>query len=157
MARSPAPWLALLALLPDGVMPRRTPVAAPGTAGAAPDSPIAGWESLVLDLSDMPFGIRVLSVTLDAHGTPIAASDHVMRRDVDAAGQPRTAPPRMRQESVGGRIEADGSVHGTHWIIEGSEVDGDEPPPDWQRTSRAPTADETRRLLALVRDVVARC
>jgi hypothetical protein len=153
-------WFALLGPLPDGIAPERKPVAAPGVPGAAPDSPIAGWESLTFDLSAPPFGLRAILVTLDADGTPISASDHVFIRDVDASESDQ--PVNVRHESVGGRIESDGSFRGTHWLFEGPEppedhdgAEGDTAP--WvRRESRALTAQETARLLQIVNEVLAR-
>jgi hypothetical protein len=148
-------WLSLLAPLPADAKPERKPLATPGSEGAAPDSPIAGWQDLILDLSDVPFGHRIVSVVLDATGQPIAASDHVVLRAVDASGRAPDGPVRMRQESVGGRIESDGTFRGTHWIIEGPEPAGDEEPA-WPQTPRPPTDEEGARLLEIVREVVAR-
>ena len=152
----PADWLKLLAPLPDDAVPRRSPVAPPGTEGAKPGSPIAGWINVVLDLSDMPHGTRVLLVTLDADGRAISASDHVYVRDISgleyhAALQARVP---MRQESVGGRLEEDGSFRGTHWTVEGMESDEDEP--KWQHTPRPPSEAETAALKELVEEMLKR-
>jgi hypothetical protein len=155
MSRTPAPWLSLLAPLPADVVPHRAPVAAPGTPQAAPDSPIAGWQSLIVDRSDLPFGGRVVHVTLDAAGVPISASDHVYLRDVDATSQAPADPVQMRQLSVGGRIEADGTFRGTHWTTAGPEPADDEEP-QWQMTPRPPTEREIAALMALVHEVMAR-
>ena len=153
--RPPAAWLSLLSPVPADVVPRRSPVASPGTAGAAPDSPIAGWESLTIDLTDLPFGTRIIMVTLDATGQPISGSDHVLHRDVNAVDQSGARRVYMRQESIGGRIEADGTFRGTHWEVEGFEPEDDDPP-DWKHTPRQPTAEESRALLDLLREVITR-
>src|SRR5689334_14608179 len=100
--RAPA-WLALFAPIPADARPLRKPVAPAGSALADPGSPIAGWESMILDLSAPPFGTRLVMVALDETGTPLSASDHVMTRD--AAGAP-AAPVHVTQVSVGGRIES---------------------------------------------------
>lgn len=154
MPRTPAPWLSLLAPLPPELTPDRRLVAPPGSPQAAPGSPVAGWEALTIDRSDVPFGTRVVLVTLDAAGTPIAASDHVHLREVDADVAPGP-PVQMRQFSVGGRIEIDGTFRGTHWTTVGPEPEGDEPP-QWQMTPRPPTNEEIAGLMAIVREVVAR-
>lgn len=150
MSRPRAPWLTLLSALPADAVVRRSPV----LPDAAVDSPVAGWENLVVDRSDLPHGWRIVMVTLDAAGTPIAASDHVHHRDVDG-GQPPVGPVTMHGESVGGRLESDGSFRGTHWTTDGPEPVDDEPP-QWRMTPRPPAAEEVAALLALVRDVVAR-
>jgi hypothetical protein len=153
--REPAPWLSLFAPLPDDARPSRKPVSAAGTPGAMPESPIAGWESLTLDLSDPPFGIRIVMVTIDASGRPISASDHVMLRQVGDQPAGSNEKVAMSQSSLGGRIEEDGSFRGTFWTVEGPEPDGDELP-QWLQTPRAPTDEEVARLMAIVQDVTAR-
>ena len=152
------PWLRFLAPLPADIRPIRKPVAAPGTPGAAPESPIAGWENVSLDLSAPDHGLRVVIVTLDATGTAISASDHVLLTLPSANGE-----KLLRHESLGGRIEADGSFLGTHWIAEGPEppegedVQNQEPGIPWGNpVYRQPTAAEVERLLEIARDVVAR-
>lgn len=155
MGRERASWLALLAPLPADAIPRRKPVAEPGSPQAASDSPIHGWESLLLDLSDPPFGTRIVMVTLDADGRAISASDHVMVRHVSGADADASVPVHMTQHSVGGRIEPDGTLRGTHWTVEGPEPEGDEAP-QWSQVPRPPSADERARLLQLVRDLLSR-
>jgi hypothetical protein len=154
MTRVPAHWLTLLSPLPREWTAARRAVAPPDSPQGAPGSPIAGWQSLTIDRTDGPFGTRLIHVTVDATGTPVAASDHVHLRDV-VAGAPAPQPVLMRQYSVGGRIEADGSFRGTHWTTEGPEPVDDEQP-QWQMTPRPPTDAEVAALLAIVRDVVAR-
>ena len=150
------PWLKFLGPLPADVEPIRKPVAPPGSTAAAPESPIAGWENVTLDLSAPDHGLRVILVTLDATGTAISASDHVLLSKTDAAGE-----KILCHESLGGRIESDGSFRGTHWVAEGPE------PPDTGEQSgsqmpwgnpvnRQPTAAEVDRLLAIAREVVGR-
>lgn len=150
-----AEWLTLFGPLPPGT-PRRSPVAAPGTDGAKPDSPIAGWINVVLDFSDMPHGTRIIHVTLDATGRPISASDHVYLRDITGLDPTAALHARvpMRQESVGGRLEEDGSFRGTHWTVEGMEPDDDEP--TWTHTPRPPTDEEIVGLKRVVEDVLSR-
>jgi hypothetical protein len=147
------PWHALFAPLPADAVPRRKPVLSPELAGHEHADAIAGWDSLIVDLSDPPYGLRTIQVVLDAADRPISASDHVLVRFPDeAAGG---APVRMRQESVGGRLEIDGSFRGTHWDVSGLEPVGDEPPL-WQSTPRPPTAEELTALKALVAEIVKR-
>ena len=150
------PWLKFLGPLPADVEPIRKPVAPPGSPGAAPDSPIAGWENITLDLSAPDHGLRVILVTLDATGTAISVSDHVLLSKTDAAGE-----KILRHESLGGRIESDGSFRGTHWIAEGPEppdtdAETDAEVPWGNPVYRQPTPAETDRLLAIATDVVAR-
>ena len=112
------PWHALLAPLPAGAVPVRKPVATPGTPGADEGSPIAGWEMLTLELSAGPAGMRLVTVTLDERGRPISASDWVMyrseRRAAAGAGDGGGLVDYLHL-NVGGRIETDGSFHGTRW------------------------------------------
>jgi hypothetical protein len=141
-------WHALLAPLPAGAEPRVTPV---GPAESQ-ESPIAGWTSLALELSAGEAGLRLLQVTLDREGRPISASDHVLFRFPDES--PR-GPARIRQESIGGRLEPDGSFHGTVWLVEGDEPPG-ESEPEWEMTPRAPTSVEASLLLDLVTELMRR-
>ncbi len=147
------PWHALFAPLPPDAVPRRRPVLSSELAGHEHAAAIAGWDSLVVDLSDPPYGLRTIQVTLDAADRPISASDHVLVRFADEASA--GTPVRMRQESVGGRLELDGSFRGTHWDVSGLEPDDDEQPV-WESTPRPPTDEEVAALKALVAEMVKR-
>jgi hypothetical protein len=139
-------WHALLAPLPDGVRPRRRPVATTASLDPSAAAAIAGWSSLVLDLTAGAEGLRVVQVLLDADRRPLSASDHVLFR---TAGRDDTGRPWMRQENIGGRFETDGSFRGTCWQVEGPEPSDDEAP-RWTPVPRAPTAEEIAGLAALV-------
>ena len=139
-------WHALLAALPDGVRPRRRPVATTASLDPSAAAAIAGWSSLVLDLTAGAQGLRVVQVLLDADGRALSASDHVLFRSGARDGSGR---PWMRQENIGGRFETDGSFRGTCWQVEGPEPAEDEPP-QWTPVPRPPTADEIAGLVALV-------
>jgi hypothetical protein len=141
-------WHALLAPLPGNVRARRRPVAAATGLAPAAAAAIAGWSSLVLDLSAAG-GLRVVQVLLDADGRPLSASDHVLFRSAGREGSDR---PWIRQENIGGRFEADGDFRGTYWQVEGPEPEGDEPP-RWTPVPRAPTREEVAGLIALVEEV----
>jgi hypothetical protein len=110
---------------------------------------IAGWYSLVLDLTAGPDGLRVVQVLLDSDGRPLSASDHVLFR---SASRDDTGRPWMRQENVGGRFEPDGTFRGTCWQVEGPEPADDEPP-RWSAVPRALTAEEIDGLTALVKEM----
>ena len=131
------PWLALLAPLPAGALPRRGP------------GGLADWRSIMLDLSAGPAGLRVVQVLVDGRGELLSASDHVLLRT------PGDAPVWVRQESLGGRFNDDATFGGTHWVVEGPEPAGDEPP-DWTMTPRSPTEAEVAALRVLVAEVLAR-
>ncbi len=141
-------WHRLLAPLPTAAVPARSPVAPPDVIAMPAAASIAGWEQLVVELSDAGRGLRVVLVVIDAAGRPISASDSVLFR---TDGN----PPQVRHESIGGRIETDGAFRGTHWTSEGPESAADEPPP-LPSTPRAPSPAETAMLLALVDDIVRR-
>ena len=71
-------WLSLLVPLPLDVKPERKPVAsaeqlAQGTAG-----PIAGWQSVTVNLSGPAYGLRHVQITLDEQGQLLSGGDHVM-------------------------------------------------------------------------------
>jgi hypothetical protein len=61
----------------------------------------------------------------------------------------------MRQESIGGRFETDGTFNGTRWDVEGPEPADDEAP-DWRMTPRPPTAAEAAALTAIANELVRR-
>jgi hypothetical protein len=142
-------WHRLLAPLPPEVRPRRRRVASPELVAAGAAAAIAGWEDLVVELSACEAGLRIAQVLLDANGSVLSASDHVLLREATGG------PVQIHQESIGGRFEADGTFNGTHW-----QVDGPEPvvgtPPDWAMVPPAPTELEVSALRRLVADVVGR-
>jgi hypothetical protein len=106
---------------------------------------------VILDLSTGDGGGRVVTVLLDASGRLLSASDHVHFREAGAAG----APVRVRQESIGGRFEADGTFRGTCWLLTGPEPPDDEPP-QWEMTPRPPRPDEVERLRGLTAELLRR-
>ncbi len=149
-------WLGLLVPLPSNVTPERKPVAsaeqlANGTAG-----PIAGWQSITVNLSEPDYGLRHVQVTLDENGQLLSGSDHVMFvRDTTPDGSDATLTDH---ESVGGRFEQDGSFRGTYWKMTlESQPDGDEDQSVTRSAAnRAPSADEIAALRQIIADVLAR-
>jgi hypothetical protein len=144
------PWHALLAPLPEGVTPRVSPIGSALQPGAGEQSVIAGWVSLVLELSAGAAGLRIIQVLLDGEGVPLSASDHVLFRSAPLGGQ---GPTQIRQESIGGRLEPDGEFRGTFWLVSGPEPE-DGGDPEWEMTPREPTVVEVDALKALVTKLV---
>jgi hypothetical protein len=153
-----APWHALFAPLPSGARPLRRPVASPEQIAAGTAGPIAGWEALSLELSAGAAGMRVVLVTLDERGEPISASDLVLhRRERPRAPDASDADAvvEYRQETVGGRLERDGSVRATRWdTVTVETLDGD--PLESAATPSAPSAAELAALRALAAEMVRR-
>ena len=87
---------------------------------------------------------------MDESGRPISASDHVLFRAPSESGA-----WEMRQESIGGRLELDGSFRGAHWLVTGPEPSGDEEP-NWDMRPRAPEDAEIAALKALVAELLSR-
>jgi len=145
-------WHALLAGIPPDAVPTRAPVGTPEVWASPEGAAIAGWEQLSLHLTAGGGGLRILLVLLDAAGTPVAASDHVLFR---SPGDESSARVRIRQESIGGRLEPDGTFAGTCWLTTGPEPEADEPP-EWDSTPSAPTESQVAALRALVADLLAR-
>ena len=141
-------WHALLAPLPSDAMPTRGPVAPPEVLARPEGAAVAGWEQLVVHLSDPCRGLRTILVVLDADGVPVSASDGVFFR-IDGE------PAMVRHESIGGRFEADGTFRGTHWISEGPDP-GEDEPADLASTPRAPHPDEIAALRRLVDEMLRR-
>jgi hypothetical protein len=61
----------------------------------------------------------------------------------------------MRQESIGGRLEQDGRLLGTCWIVSGPEPREDEAPA-WESIPRVPTDEEAAMLKRLVAEIIMR-
>lgn len=149
------PWLSLLAPLPHDVVPQRKPVAsaqqlADGTAG-----PIAGWQSITVNLSEPDFGLRHVQITLDEHGRLLAGGDHVMFvRETTPDGDEATVTDH---ESIGGRFEEDGDFRGTHWkaTLETS-ADDDESSVTRSAHHRRPSPEEIAELRRIIDDVLNR-
>jgi hypothetical protein len=125
-----------------------TPEVLASPEGAA----IAGWEQVTLELTAGRAGLRTLLVVLDATARPIAASDHVL---FWSPGDGPSDPAQVRQESIGGRLEADGSFSGTCWLVTGPDPKDDEPA-QWDSTPRPPTPAEIAALRGLVGVLLAR-
>lgn len=157
-AASNLPWHTLLGPLPAGAVPLRKAVASPETLATPSGWAIAGWEQLTVELSAGNAGLRVVLVVLDASGQPISASDAVLYR-IEAprgctTGKP-DAPVRICQDSIGGRIEPDGTFRGTVWHTEAPEPAGEEEP-TWESKRSEPTAGQISALMDLVAEVVRR-
>jgi hypothetical protein len=149
---APVPWHVLLAPVPLDAVPTRKPVGTPEVLASPEGAAIAGWEQVTLELTAGRAGLRSLLIVLDATARPIAASDHVL---FWSPGDGPSAPAQVRQESIGGRLEADGSFTGTCWLVTGPEPEDDEPP-QWDSTHRPPTAAEIAALRRLVVELLAR-
>jgi hypothetical protein len=143
---SPAAWHALLGPLPPGTVPRKSPVASPELVASGRAEAVAGWEDLMVALSAGPEGLRIVQVLLDGERRLLGASDHVLYRDASVE------PVRVRQESLGGRFEPDGTFTGTRWVAEGPEPGADAP--GWHRSPRVPSEGEVTGLRALVAEVL---
>ena len=159
--RSPAParpWHALLAPLPPEAIPRWQPVAPPDILATPEGAAIAGWEQLTVELSAGAAGLRVAMVVLDATGQPISASDTVLYRsevpEDRGASDPRPVVESY-QESVGGRLETDGTFRGTRWRTVAVEImDGEEP--QLESTPSEPSMADVAGLKALVAELLRR-
>jgi hypothetical protein len=144
-------WHALLAPLPAGAALRRQPVAPPEVLATPQGAAIAGWEQLTIELSAGAAGLRHVLVVLDATGRPISASDTVLYwREIPGRNE-----VEVRQESLGGRLEPDGTFRGTRWRSEAvGPAEQDEP--RWDATPSEPTAADVAAIKALVGDVMSR-
>jgi hypothetical protein len=144
----------LFAPLPADAVPRRQPVASPEVLAGPYGWAIAGWEQLTLHLYAGPAGSRSCLVTFDANGTLLSASDAVYyRTGLHGAPPPEDyeAPALIRQESVGGRFEPDGSFRGTRWLS--TAEDHGEEELEWNSVSSEPSAADVAGLRALVAEL----
>jgi len=144
-----APWHALLAPLPADAVVKRRPVLPPEIAAKPESAAIAGWEQLTVELSDACKGMRHLLVVLDEKGRAISASDHVMYR-AELSGD-----VVFFQETVGGRLEADGTFRGTRWRTLGLDSPRDEEA-KLDSSPSPPTEAEAQALKGLVAEIVKR-
>lgn len=144
-----APWHALLAPLPADAVVKRRPVLPPEVAAKPEGAAIAGWEQLTVELADACRGMRHLLVVLDASGRAISASDLVMYR-AELGGE-----VVFFQESVGGRLEEDGSFRGTRWRTLGLDSPRDEEA-KLEGSPSPPTESEAQALKGLVAEIVKR-
>ena len=154
----PPPWQALLTPLPEDAVARRKPLVRPELLDSPEKSAIAGWEQVTVELSAPGVGSRVAMVVLDASGQPISASDMVLYRSATTDDSGRTTV-EYRTESLGGRLEADGTVNATRWSTVATEVEGEEPEDGqlpMEMTKAVPTADEATALKALVAELLRR-
>lgn len=144
----------LLGPLPAEAVPRREPLAPPEVLAGPDGWAIAGWERLMLYLYAGPAGSRSCLVILDANGTLLSASDAVYyRMGLHGAPPPEDceAPALIRQESVGGRFELDGSFRGTRWVS--TAVDHGEEELEWNSTPSEPSVADIAALRWLVAEL----
>jgi hypothetical protein len=146
------PWLSLLSPLPPDAVVHRKPVASAAQLAAGTAGPIAGWQSVTVNLSEPAHGLRHVLVTLDEHGRLLAAGDHVMFvRETSPDGEATITD----HESIGGRFEDDGSFRGTHWNSRLESRGGnDEDSVTTASSNRLPTEDEIARLRRIVERVL---
>src|SRR5688500_6803229 len=108
----PPTWLALLAPLPQNAVVSRSPVASAELVASGKADAIAGWDSLVVHLSDAD-GLRHVMLTLDAAGTVISGGDGVLFQHEEQRGGELWQI--YDHQNIGGRFESDGSFRGTRW------------------------------------------
>jgi len=151
----PAPeWLALLSPLPADAIAERKPVASAEQIASGTAGPIAGWQSISVNLSEPKYGLRHVLITLDETGQLLSGGDNVMFvRETTSDGEAMVT----EHVNVGGRFESDGSFLGTHWTTI-LEANGDDPGESAARSyeKRAPTDEEIAALRRIINDVLNR-
>ena len=148
-------WHSLLAALPNDAELKSQPVVPPELAAKAEMAAVAGWRQVTCEMSAGEAGLRHVLVVLDETGRPISAGDHVLTcRPIE--GSP--ALTRYEHESVGGRLEQDGTFNGTyHRMVFIQPTDSDaEDHEAIESHSRPPTLEETVALKAIVASIMAR-
>ncbi|HET7230169.1 MAG TPA: hypothetical protein VFJ16_09215 [Longimicrobium sp.] len=147
------PWHALFAPLPPGATPRRELLVPAEIAASAEGAAVSGWEKITLDLSAGCDGLRAVMVTVDAAGQPVSASDHVMYRSEIGSGA--DVVTEFRHESVGGRLEPDGTFHGTRWsTVSTQTADGEDL--SSHSTPSPPADDDAAAIRALAAELIRR-
>ena len=159
------PWHTLLAPLPAEATVTRRLVAPPELANDPAAAAIAGWEQLTVELSAGTVGLRHVMVVLDASGEPISAGDHVLTcRELTEAPTGVAAMREDVHESIGGRLEPDGTFNGTRWRMvriaaaddSGSVTEEDSERTQFDAQPSTPTADDVAGIKALVADILRR-
>jgi hypothetical protein len=134
-------------------------VAPPEILARPEGAAIAGWQQLVLHLSDVPGGSRTVLVLLDADGRPMSASDGVLYRielPEGTADDPRPAV-RFEMENVGGRLEPDGRFLGTRWRTVSLQHDeDDENATQLESLPSAPSEADIAAIKALIAEMLRR-
>ena len=148
------PWHALLAPLPDDAVVERKPVASAEQLASGTAGPIAGWESLSVNLSDVQFGLRHVLVTLDAAGRVISGGDWVLFQHQERRGEATITV--SDHHNIGGRFEDDGSFRGTTWRSRSEQSGDQEEATMIESTPSPPTAEQITALTRLVAEVVRR-
>lgn len=154
-----ANWHVLLGPLPAGAVPTRQPVASAEVLASPTGGVLAGWEQIALYLSAGPAGSRSCLVVLDGRGTLLSGSDNVLYcLGLNGRTPPAEpgAPKLIRQESVGGRFEPDGSFHGTRWLSEAEDPGGDVDELEWKMTKSEPSPEDVEGLRRLVAELLRR-
>jgi hypothetical protein len=149
-------WLSLLVPLPLDVKPERKPVASAEQLAQDTAGPIAGWQSVTVNLSEPAHGLRHVQITLDEQGQLLSGGDHVMFvRETTPDGSEATLTDH---ESVGGRFEQDGSFRGTCWKMTLESAPGGDEDASITRSAahREPTVDEVAALKRIIADVLGR-
>jgi len=149
-------WLSLLSPLPAAARVERKPVASAQQLAAGTAGPIAGWQSVTVNVSEPAHGLRHVLITLDEDGALLSGSDHVMYvLETSPGGDEATL---TEHHSVGGRFEPDGSFRGTHSKLTLESAAGGEEGESKVRSveNRPPTEDEIAALRRLVADVLSR-
>jgi hypothetical protein len=133
-------------------------VASPEVLASPGGSVLAGWEQLVLYLSAGSAGSRTSLAVLDGSGALLSASDSVLYRSgLNGSPPPEDceAPCLIRQESVGGRFEPDGSFRGTRWRSVAEDPGGAEEL-EWESVRSEPSAAEVEGLRRTVAELIRR-
>ena len=146
-------WLALFAPLPDDAVVERKPVASPELIASGQADPVAGWDSISVNLSDVA-GMRHVLITLDANDLVLSASDMVMFQHEEQRG--RTVVTIYDHENVGGRFEEDGSFRGTRWMTHTEQIGDDQEHAHSTSLPSPPSSADVTSLRAIVAAVLKR-
>ena len=149
-----ASWHALLAPLPDTAVVERKPVASAAHVAAGTAGPIAGWDSLSVNLSAGAEGLRHVLVTVDASDKLLSVGDNVLFSRVERRDGVEVTV--YDHESIGGRYEDDGSFRGTCWVSASEQRDDSDDATVLSSTPSPPTPEQVAALRRLVTEVMRR-
>jgi hypothetical protein len=151
---NPPAWLELLSPVPADAVVEKKPVASAQQLAAGTAGPIAGWQSVTVNLSQPEFGLRHVQITLDENGELLSGSDHVMFvRETTPDGEQATLSDH---ESVGGRFEKDGRFLGTYWMVTLERGATEDDSVTRSAEHRPPSEDEVTALRRIIDDVLSR-
>ena len=146
----------LLSPLPDSAVLTRAPVASAEVLASAHGALLAGWEHITAEVP-MQESHRIAMVSVDGSGTLLTVNDHVTTHGTEQVRAGPVMVPAATIESVGGRVERDGTIRGTRWssrVVDDPDATPEEP--SMESTPSALSESDVAGLRALAAELLKR-